>query len=303
MMPLRMCVPVWPLLAFVLLFGQAQPPSEQLVEIHRGKHWVWYMDKDLFAKHQADVEKFYSYADEAFDRITSSWGLSPEREVYALYIHAKGGFAFATGDIGEVHAVTGKAEPGIGVVYDAFFNEVHGLRGYWGYVLTAHEMTNLLTGQIVSGGWPVHWWADHQSPFPAMTAVQVEYALAPEAAIHHDAQFKGDGLYQMFKSLKDYYGWVMFHRAFAYLREDKVEFGRLGPNPGPVLTNYVAAYLSMGAGETLESYMQGPVPGYDANTVLEIWRARSALLAGGSQEAWAAYRSGDYAGALKLLGQ
>ena len=50
-----------------------------------------------------------------------------------------------------------RSHRGIGVSYDAFFNVVHGIKGYWAYVLITHEMVNLFTGQIVSGGWPVDW--------------------------------------------------------------------------------------------------------------------------------------------------
>jgi hypothetical protein len=42
--------------------------------------------------------------------------------------------------------------------------------------------------QVVSGGWPVDGWADHLSPFPILTAVNIEYALRPEVAVYHARQ-------------------------------------------------------------------------------------------------------------------
>lgn len=48
-------------------------------------------------------------------------------------------------------------------------------------------MVNLFTGQVVSGGWPVDWWANHRSPFSLMTAVEIAYSrhsLDPCAGVH-----------------------------------------------------------------------------------------------------------------------
>jgi hypothetical protein len=46
-------------------------------------------------------------------------------------------------------------------------------------------MVNLSTGALASGGWPMDWWADHRSPFPLMTAVQIETDLMPKVAVEH----------------------------------------------------------------------------------------------------------------------
>ena len=55
-------------------------------------------------------------------------------------------------------------------------------------------MVNLFSGEVVSGGWPVDWWANHRSPFPLMTAVEIEYALVPQMAVFHERQGRKDPL-------------------------------------------------------------------------------------------------------------
>ena len=89
-------------------------------------------------------------------------------------------------------------------------------------------MVNLFTGAVVSGGWPVDWWANHPSPFPLMTAVEIEYVLVPEMAVFHDRQGRGDPLVVMFRKLKDQYGWSMFRKAFRTAIEDGINWDSFG---------------------------------------------------------------------------
>lgn len=248
--------------------------DKEIVKVHEGKCWVWFARKDQFEQYKQDIERFYDYADKAFEYLCNAWGLRPPREKYVLFVWPRTGGGFAAGDIAEVRSVTGEVSPGIGVSYDAFFNAVHGIKGYWAYVLITHEMVNLFTGQIVSGGWPVDWWANHRSPFPLVTAVQIEYALVPEVAIHHAKQITGDPLCQMFSKLKDQYGWYLFRKAFQMAREDGVNWELIGSNPSKLRTNYVCAYLQMAAPEDLSPYFAGVVPGFDADMVADIIKAR-----------------------------
>ena len=252
--------------------GEAAP-EPPLLKVHEGKCWTWYARQDQFDQHRKDVERFYDYADRAFEYLKAAWGLKPPQEKYALLVWSKTGGGFATGDIGEAHRITGKPSPGIGVSFDAFFNVANGVRGYWGYVLITHEMANLFTGQIVSGGWPVDWWANHKSPFPLMTAVQIEYALVPEVAVHHARQ-QANPLGQMFLRLKDQFGWALFRRAFAAAIEDGIRWDRFGANPSPLRTNMVCAYLHLGAPEDLTPFLEGVVPDFDARAVAQILKAR-----------------------------
>ncbi|HLV80626.1 MAG TPA: hypothetical protein VKT32_10105, partial [Chthonomonadaceae bacterium] len=149
----------------------AAAQNASFLQIHTGKHWAWIARQDQYQAHQADIEALYDYADRAFDELVRDWGVRPPDERYSLLVYEQTGGGFAAGDIGEAHQLTGKESPGIGVSYDAFSNVAHGIKGYWAHAILTHEMVNLFTGQVVSGGWPVDWWADHRSPFPLMTAV------------------------------------------------------------------------------------------------------------------------------------
>ncbi len=258
------------LLAPLKAVGQTSSP---VIQIHEGAHWIWYAPEDIYQAHKADIQQYYAYADRAFEYLSQSWGLHPKKQHFDLFVRQQTGGAFAAGDIGEVHAVTGKTSPGIGVSYDAFYNVANGIKGYWGYVLITHEMVNLFTGQIVSGGWPVDWWADHVSPFPLMTAVQIEYALVPQVAIYHGRQLSGP-LEKMFVHLKEQFGWALFRRAFRAAIQDGINWDRLGANPSALRTNYVAAYLQLGTRTNLTPYMDGVVPNFNETTVQAILRAR-----------------------------
>jgi hypothetical protein len=249
-------------------------PAQPVEKIHEGRYWNWYAQADQFQAHKADVEAVYDYADRAYAYLVEAWGLAPRAARYSLLVWPKTGGGFAAGDIGEISAVQPGPNPGIGVSYDAFFNTDGGIKGFWAYAIITHEMVNLFTGQTVSGGWPVDWWADHVSPFPKMTAVQIEYALRPDVAVRHAAQAQGP-LDWMFLRLKDQFGWGMFRKAFRAAIEDGVNWSQIGENPSALLTNYVCAYLQLGAPESLHPYIRGVVPNYDANTVADILAARA----------------------------
>jgi hypothetical protein len=151
---------------------------------------------------------------------------------------------------------------------------VYSIKGYWATVYITHEMANLFTGILVSGGWPRDWWADDKSPFPYMTGVQIEFQLAPEIGLHHLGEIKPDDTqFAMFTHLKDRFGWEMFRRAFTMAIDDGINWDRFASNPSPLRTNYVAAYLEMGAREDLSSDMTGPVPSYDHKVVAKIIQA------------------------------
>ena len=240
-----------------------------VTQVHDGKHWIWYARQDQFVANKPDFEALYDYADKAFLELSQNWGLKPPNEKYALLIYEKTGGGFATGNIGEVSAITKKNEPGIGVSFDAFSNSENGIKGYWAYVLITHEMVNLFTGQVVSGGWPLDWWANHRSPFPLMTAVQIEYSLIPKVAIHHNEQTK-DPFVKMFVQLKERYGWHLFRNAFKTAIDDKIRWDKLGPNPGFLLTNYVCAYLQMSAPESIVPLLSPIVPNFNQKIMGDI---------------------------------
>jgi len=214
------------------------------------------------------------------------------------------GGGFAVGDISEIRPLTGKPTAGIGCAYDAFSGKAHGIKAYWAHIIITHEMVNLCTGQVVGGGWPVDWWANHRSPFPLMTAVEIEYALVPQMAVFHDREGREDPLVGMFRQLKDQFGWAMFRKAFQSALGDGIRWDAFGANPSALRTAYVAAYLQIGAPEDISGILGPLVPGYDAQAVKDIVKARSqwiALPEGSSTRnaLKAGFLKGDYKAALK----
>jgi hypothetical protein len=282
--------------------ARAQKPRFE--KIHDGKHWTWYARSDQFQQEKADIEALYGYADKAFDTLCEAWGFQPPKPRYALLVMDRPGGGFAAGDISEVRRITGERSPGIGCSYDAFSGTANGIKAYWTHILITHEMVNLFTGQIVSGGWPVDWWANHRSPFPLMTAVQIEYALVPRMAVFHERQGRRDPLVGMFLRLKDQYGWSMFRKAFRTAIDDGIKWDALGANPSAIRTAYVAAYLQIGAPEDISGILGPLVPGYDAGTVRDIIKARTTWSALPEDSARrkslkTSFLNGDYQAALK----
>ncbi len=263
------------LLVFALLWGCAFASAQgnQFVEIHEGEHWIWFCRDDIYSAHKQAISAMFSYADKAFNTLEAAWGLKPKQEKYFLLVQSQTGGGFAAGDISEIHMVTGKPSPGIGLAYDSFFNDAHGVSGYWAVAIMTHEMVNMFTGAIVSGGWPVNWWADDISPFPYFTSIQIEFKLAPMVGVSHLEDAKNDKLIQMFTALKDQFGWEMYRRAFQAAIDDGISWPLVGKNPSPELTNYVAAYLELGARRNISSYMKGIVPNYDHVVVEAILQA------------------------------
>lgn len=262
-------------LAGLIAFASAQA---QIIKIHESPHWVWYARSDQFDEHRTDIEAMYDYADKAFEALEFAWNMQPREPKYTLLVYPKPGGGFAS-DVSEVHSIPGHPKNGIGISYDAFFGTAHGIKAYWAYVLITHEMTNMFTGELVSGGWPRDWWADDRSPFPYMTAVQIELKLMPEVGISHLADGRGDPLIAMFMELKDRYGWEMFRRAFVMAIDDGINWDRFGSNPGRLRTNYVASYLEMGAQNDLSAILGPLVPNYshlEVNAIIQAhkrWQA------------------------------
>lgn len=287
------------LATLVSIAGFAGAQNPKFVKIHEGAHWTWYARSDQFQAHEADIRAQYDYADHAFEALEDAWGLKPKESRYNLLVMDHPGGGFAAGDISEVHGLTGKNSPGIGCSYDAFYNVAHGVKAYWAPVLITHEMVNLFTGAIVSGGWPTDWWADDRSPFPYMTSVEIEFRLVPQIGVYHLAE-SNDPQIKMFRRMKDQYGWEMFKRAFQMAIEDGIDWSRVGGDPSAQLTNYVAAYLEMGARADLSKLMTGPVPNYNHAKVLAIidahrrWKAH-ARESNDYGKALVAFLSGRYA--------
>lgn len=272
-----------------MMFGPFAPSAEAqtgdpTILIHTGKRFIWYTKQSIWNAHKGDISALFDYMDREFEQVVSDWGITTPQEQYYLWVDPHTGGGFAAGDNGDIHQVTGKPAPGIGVAYDAYFN-MAGPRGsikaYWAYAIGTHETMNLLTGQAVSGGWPRDWWADDISPFPAMSAVRVEAELGKnDISAAHDTSFKGDKLYAMFKAIQARYGWKVFHNMIALAKADGIRWDRIdsGKNPSPVLTAYVTAYMVLASGDPLgewdAKFFHGVIPSYKQELTAQVLAAR-----------------------------
>ncbi len=280
------------LVAFILGIVSAVADAP-FIKIHEGKHWTWVAREDQYNAQKADIEALYAYADKAFDTLCDAWGLKPPKSKYVLLVMDQPGGGFAAGDIGEAKGLTtDKENPGIGCSYDAFSGTAHGIKAFWAHILITHEMVNLFTGQVVSGGWPVDWWANHRSPFPLMTAVMIEYALVPDMAVFHEKQGRQDPMVTMFMDLKNQYGWAMFRKSFRTAVQDGINWDRFGSNPSKLRTNYVTAYLQIGAPEDVSSILKTQTPDFDEAMTREIVKAH---------EKWSSMKEGKKKDELKAL--
>ena len=163
----------------------------------------------------------------------------------------------------------------------------------WCLVISAQELVNLFTGSI-SAGWPSDWWANHKSPFPIMVAVEVIRDLGYEQeANEYDREFESDPLYVWHKSVKRTHGWDLYRTMFSAMKSDGIQLDRLGPNPSKRLTNYVLAYMSLGAGGIYLQSATQAIPNADQKMVQDIIGIRQRILATSrTDQRWVEYLSG-----------
>jgi hypothetical protein len=176
---------------------------------------------------------------------------------------------------GGAHTGTACGALGDGVTYDAFVGNAYGATGFWGYLLSMHEAINDWTG-MASSGWPTDWWADHQSAFPnvmdfhIMQTIGVENAdqnLMKAAAAQKKRFYPGGdsadpkvvALDNVFALMPGGDGYAGFSHMFAMQTADGVKWDGLGvPNPDVKRSEYVAAYMSLAAGQSVLKTLQGP---------------------------------------------
>jgi hypothetical protein len=185
-----------------------------------------------------------------------------------------------------------------------------GVYSGYAYVLPIHESVNAYTGETVSAGWPYDWWVDHKSPFPLVLGMEgcmaIDFAQAATACQNNLLAHSSDRLVLMFESLYATYGPSMFGRAFISARSDGIDWTKIdgGANPSPLLTNYVAAYLTLGARADLSPIIGArdtKVQYYTDQMVAEILQARSNLQnISRSDYRWSQYLQGNYAPSLTL---
>ena len=176
---------------------------------------------------------------------------------------------------GGAHTGTGCGVLGDGVAYDAFVGNAYGATGFWGYLLSMHEAINDWTG-MASGGWPTDWWADHQSAFPNLMDFHIMNTVGVEnndmnlikAAAAQKKRFYPGGdssdpkvvaLDNVFMLMPGGDGYAGFSHMFAMVTADNMKWDGLGvPNPDVKRSEYVVAYMSLAAGQSVLKTLQGP---------------------------------------------
>jgi hypothetical protein len=280
------------------------------IERYRSAKTRWCVHPMIWSAHAAEVQKFFAYGDSVIDELTSLFAVTPKGLPFTIQVEQPSGGAHTGSSFGQ----------GVGVTGDAYYNDLQGVAGFWGYLLTLHEMINVWTG-LVTGGWPTDWWADHRSPFPNSMDYQVMLAsgmrlgdatLVAAANIQHGrfgVPGKG-GFDSHVKMFDDFFtqfgGFPAYAQVFKLIQADGVKWGGVSANPSPLLTNYVIAYLSLGFGTKQDltpafiaagvSNKDPQTPAYmpDAQVVGDVADAHCAAVASGNAAALTALRRGDY---------
>ncbi len=290
-------------------------------QVYASKTTVWCVDNGIISQYGTFPSAYFAYGDNVI------------KELVMLFdVPAAGVYTFEAGpQTGGAH--TGSECCGLGVTVsgDAFYGNAYGVDGFWGYLLSLHETINDWTGQV-SGGWPTDFWADHVSAFPNSMDWRVMAALGIEdndanltaASMAQKARFypggdSADPRVPMFDMIFDLpnMGFTGYSRIFGYVQKDGMSWDNVannGNNPDVRRTEYVIAYLSLGAGQSQLPTMQAanvangtPDGAGDAGyTALEsdidaIATAHCAIAAAAAQGAdetsdLKAFQSGNYAG-------
>jgi hypothetical protein len=229
------------------------------VQGHHSKLSRWCIDSSVWSQHAADFKKFYPYGNDVVTNLETLFAFTPDGLPFTFEATVPTGGAHTGSDFGFGDTVTG----------DAFWNDysyrnasgqVVDVPGFWGYLLSLHEAINDWTGAVTSN-WPTDWWADHRSPFPNSMDYHVMQVigqsegnatvLAAADAQHRRFGIAGQPEYDsevaMFDSFYDRFGgFAPYVNMFKLIQVDQMDWSRVAPNPSPVLSEYVIAYLQLG---------------------------------------------------------
>jgi hypothetical protein len=278
------------------------------------------LDSAWQASGVAAYTPFFAFGDAVVTALNTDFGYTPKGLPFTFEAGPNNGSAHTPGDFGlsdEFPDPSAASTDG-------------GVSHFYGYLLPLHEAINTWTGSI-AGSWPTDWWADHRSPFPnSMDAFFLKAigdatnnATLQQAAIHQTSRFDcvgGDGcdkevvLFNTF--FTNYGGFMGFANAFKFLLGDGIRLGNVSPNPSPLLTEYVAAYLQLGFGSSTDltpmfvnagvGTLDTMTPAYtvDPTVVLAVANAHCAIKAGGTSAnpALQALQHGNYQSATATGG-
>lgn len=233
--------------------------SKDYIQGHTAKNSRWCIEPNVWKDHKADFKKFYPYGKDVIKTLQELFDFTPDGLPFTYQANEPNGWASTGSDFGLGDQVTGDAFWNDYTYQDAAGKTVH-VPGFWGYLLSLHEAINVWTGEMTSN-WPTDWWADHRSPFPnSMDYHIMKYIgeknndatlLAAADAQHRRFGIKGINEYDsevaMFDSFYDRFGgFDAYSRAFSIIQGDDLEWSQVAPNPSPLLSEYVIAYLQLG---------------------------------------------------------
>ncbi len=209
----------------------------------------------LFSNVSNDISWFEHYIEEVYDQIKTKFEHEPNSYIPIRYLIKRG----------LPESIRGWTASGeVGVEAGDF------VQNRWCLVISAQELVNLFTGSICSG-WPIDWWANHRSPFPMMVAVEVVRDLGYlQESNDYDAEFEKDPLYVWHKRVKETFGWDLYRRMFSAIKEDGIQWDRIGSNPSKIRTNYVLAYMGIGAGGVYMNSATDTIPDANQEIVEEV---------------------------------
>lgn len=276
--------------------GLTAATDANYVLVYSGKYFDWYAYQTTWDEYYSYYASQLNYPDMVYDQLVTLLGVNiiqntPNHRLYLLVNQQVGG-GFAAGYISEI----GKG-PGIGIAYDAWFSQYSGSDN-WSTELIAHEETNLFTGNVV-GGWPRDWWADDISPFPYAMKIVVEQNLGHFDAANASLN-SADALTKMFLNFRSTYGANIYSIMMQMLLSDGWSQW-FGPNPSLLLSEYVAAYLSLAAGSNLANQIninflaENISYQLDPNVVQAICNSRQFLQQIPQNDtSWQSFKQGQY---------
>jgi hypothetical protein len=234
----------------------------------------------LFSDVPNDISWFHLYVEGVYEQIKAKFEHEPN-----LYLPIR--YVIKRGLSGSIRGWTASGEAGV--------EAGDFVQNRWCLVISAQELVNLFTGSICSG-WPTDWWANHRSPFPIMVAVEVVRDLGYlQEANDYDAEFEKDPLYMWHKKVKTTFGWNLYRKMFTAMREDGIQLDRIGSNPSRIRTNYVLAYMGIGAGGFYLKTANGTIPDVDQKIVEELIGIREQIQRiPRDNQKWLSYLDGNY---------
>jgi hypothetical protein len=236
---------------------------------------------NIFSDVNRDISWFFSYIEKVYDQLKDKFGHEPTQ-----YLPIK--YTIKQGKPGGIGGWTSAGEMGV----EAGDFE----KNRWCLVISAQELVNLFTGSI-SSGWPTDWWANHKSPFPIMAAVDVVRDLGyTQEAKEYDREFEKDSLYVWHRNMKRTHGWSLYRNMFSAVKADGIQWDRIGANPSKLRTNYVLAYMGIGAGRLDLPSVAEMIQDADLKMVEEIMRVRERAKAlPHIDQRWTQFVTGNYA--------